>query len=105
MVKADQPVRRGDVYWVNHLVVEGESPAVYAQLLEELVAEYPPTGMVETGLVEPMASRPWRKARLVQVQVEAGMPSPMGSASTTPWFSSPTPPAAASRGSPPHAVA
>ena len=52
----------------RHLLVEGESPAEFAALLAELVADYQPAGVVETGLVEQVAIVLWRKARFVRAE-------------------------------------
>ena len=52
----------------RHLIVEGESPVEFATLLAELVADYQPVGVVETGLVEQVAIGLWRKARLVRAE-------------------------------------
>ncbi len=52
----------------RHLIVEGESPAEFAALLAELVADYQPVGVVETGLVEQVAIVLWRKARFVRAE-------------------------------------
>ncbi|MCC7279636.1 MAG: hypothetical protein IT487_15155 [Chromatiaceae bacterium] len=52
----------------RHLIVAGESPAEFAALLAELVADYQPVGVVETGLVEQVAIVLWRKARFVRAE-------------------------------------
>ncbi|MGB8144846.1 MAG: hypothetical protein WCF05_06725 [Chromatiaceae bacterium] len=52
----------------RHLIVEGESPVEFATLLAELVADYQPVGVVETGLVEQVAIVLWRKARFVRAE-------------------------------------
>ena len=52
----------------RHLLVEGESPAEFSALLAELVADYQPVGVVETGLVGQVAIGLWRKARFVRAE-------------------------------------
>ena len=52
----------------RHLLIEGESPEDFTQLLDELMAEYRPVGVVESGLVEQVAICLWRKARYVRAE-------------------------------------
>jgi hypothetical protein len=52
----------------RHLIIEGESPADFGQLLDDLLAEYRPVGVVESGLVEQVAICLWRKARFVRAE-------------------------------------
>ncbi len=52
----------------RHLIIAGESPADFGQLLDDLLAEYRPVGVVESGLVEQVAIGLWRKARFVRAE-------------------------------------
>jgi len=52
----------------RHVIIEGESREDFDQLLDELMAEYRPVGVVESGLVEQVAICLWRKARFVRVE-------------------------------------
>ncbi len=52
----------------RHLIIDGESPVDFGQLLDDLLAEYRPVGVVESGLVEQVAICLWRKARFVRAE-------------------------------------
>ena len=65
-VARDNALKHG--FLSRHLIIEGESPEDFGQLLDELMAEYRPVGVVETGLVEQVAICLWRKARFVRAE-------------------------------------
>ncbi len=53
----------------RHLLIEGESAEDFQQLLDQLMAENRPVGVVETGLVDQVAICLWRKVRFVRTEV------------------------------------
>ena len=65
-VARDNALKHG--FLSRHLIIEGESPADFGQLLDDLLAEYRPAGVVESGLVEQVAICLWRKARFVRAE-------------------------------------
>ena len=65
-VARDNALKHG--FLSRHLIIEGESAEDFQQLLDELMAEYRPVGVVETGLVEQVAICLWRKARFVRAE-------------------------------------
>ena len=65
-VVRDNALKHG--FLSRHLLIEGESPEDFQQLLDDLMAEYRPVGVVETGLVEQVAICLWRKARFVRAE-------------------------------------
>ena len=65
-VARDNALKHG--FLSRHLIIEGESEEDFQQLLDELMAEYRPVGVVETGLVEQVAICLWRKARFVRAE-------------------------------------
>ena len=65
-VVRDNALKHG--FLSRHLIIEGESAEDFQQLLDELMAEYRPVGVVETGLVEQVAICLWRKARFVRAE-------------------------------------
>ena len=65
-VARDNALKHG--FLSRHLLIEGESPEDFQQLLDDLMAEYRPVGVVETGLVEQVAICLWRKARFVRAE-------------------------------------
>ena len=65
-VARDNALKHG--FLSRHLLIEGESAADFQQLLDELMREYRPVGVVEKGLVEQVAICLWRKARFVRAE-------------------------------------
>lgn len=65
-VVRDNALKHG--FLSRHLIIEGESPEDFGQLLDELMREYRPVGVVESGLVEQVAICLWRKARFVRAE-------------------------------------
>ncbi|NCA90503.1 MAG: hypothetical protein EOM92_16835 [Gammaproteobacteria bacterium] len=65
-VARDNALKHG--FLSRHLLIKGESAADFQQLLDELMREYRPVGVVETGLVEQVAICLWRKARFVRAE-------------------------------------